>query len=200
MFEFGPQQSAGFDGRYASRVDYCRIFQEDMHSLYLLSFLLTANHAKAEQCYLDSLESAVKGKPVFKQWAQSWCKRSVIQTAIRLVFSDCAECDVRDHWPESSVGSAIDNVTRLAQLERVVFVMSVLARYSDRECSILLNCTVQDIVDARLLALRTIGSMPVRGKISGSRAHEDVLKPQRSREARITPVRHGAEDRSKNWL
>jgi hypothetical protein len=199
MFKFGTKQSAEFDGRYASRADYCRIFQEEMHSLYLLSFLLTANHAKAEQCYLDSLESAVKGKPVFKQWAQSWCRRSVIQTAIRLVFSECVQCDVRDQWPESSVGSVIDNVTRLAQLERVVFVMSVLARYSDRECSILLNCTVQDIVDARLLALRTIGSLPL-GKVSGGRAHEDALKPQRSREARITPVRHGAEDRSKNWL
>jgi len=45
----------------------------------------------------------------------------------------------------------------LSQLERFVFVMSVLARYSDRECSILLNCTSQDVVDARLVALRAMG-------------------------------------------
>ena len=86
MFEFGTQQSAESGGRYASRADYCRIFQEDMRSLYLLSFMLTGNHAMAEHCYLDSLESAVKGKPVFKEWARSWCKRSVIQSAIRLVL------------------------------------------------------------------------------------------------------------------
>jgi hypothetical protein len=148
--------------RYATRADYCTIFQEDMHSLYLLSFMLTANHAKAEQCYLDSIEHAVKGKPVFKKWARSWCQRSVVQSAIRLVFSECAQ--VRDAWPESSVSSAIDGVTRLAPLERFVFVMSVLARYCDRECSILMNCTVQEIVDARLRALRTIGGFDPAGQ------------------------------------
>jgi hypothetical protein len=145
--------------RYTSHADYCRIFQEDMHSLYLLSFLLTAVHAKAERCYVDSIEHVIRGNPVLKEWARSWCKRSVVQSAIRLVFSDYVQCDVRDAWPEASVSSAIDRVTRLAQLERFVFVMSVLARYSDRECSILLNCTPRDIVNARLLALRTIGGV-----------------------------------------
>ena len=144
--------------RYASRADYCRIFQEDMHSLYLLSFMLTANHATAEQCYLDGIDYAARGNYVFKEWARSWCERSVIQSAIRLVFSEGAQCDIRDAWPECSVSSAIDSVTRLGQLERFVFVLSVLARYSDRECSILLDCTTQDIVDARLLALQTIGT------------------------------------------
>jgi hypothetical protein len=143
--------------QYASRADYCRIFQEDMHSLYLLSFMLTANHAKAEQCYLESIEHAVKGRPVFKEWARSWCKRTVIQHAIRLVFSEGVRYESRDLWPEPSTGSSIDNVTQLSQLERFVFVMSVLARYSDRECSILLNCTSQDVVDARLVALRAMG-------------------------------------------
>jgi hypothetical protein len=143
--------------RYASRADYCRIFKEDMHSLYLLSFMLTANHEKAEQCYLEGLEYAVNGNPVFKEWARSWSKRSVIQNAIRLVFSESIQCRFCDVWPESSATSAIGNVTRLRVLERFVFVMSVLERYSDRECAILLNRTVQDIVDARLLALRKTG-------------------------------------------
>lgn len=143
--------------RYASRADYCRIFQEEMHSLYLLSFMLTANHAKAERCYVDSIEHVIRGNPVLNEWARSWCKRSVVKSAIRLVFSDHVHYDVRDAWPEPSVSSAIENVTRLAQLERFAFVMSVLERYSDRECSILLNRTPRDIINARLLALRAIG-------------------------------------------
>jgi hypothetical protein len=143
--------------RYASRADYCRIFQEDMHSLYLLSFLLTANHEKAEQCYLDSIDHAVNGNRVAQEWARSWCKRSVVQTAIRLMFSESVQRETREAWPDSSVSAAIDGVTRLGELERFVFVMSVLTRYSDRECSILLNCTVREVVDARLEALRTIG-------------------------------------------
>jgi hypothetical protein len=150
--------------RYASRADYCRIFQEDMYSLYLFSFLLTANHARAEQCYLDSFEYAVNGKPVFKESARPWCKRSVVQNAIRLVFSECVQCELADVWPESPVSPAINNVTRLTGLERFVFVMSVLARFPDRECALLLKCTVPDIVDARLLALRTIGEFDALGQ------------------------------------
>ena len=51
---------------YASRDDFRRVFDEDMNSLYLLSFLLTADHEKAEQCFVSGLEDAVEGNPVFK--------------------------------------------------------------------------------------------------------------------------------------
>jgi hypothetical protein len=43
----------------------------------------------------------------------------------------------------------------LAPLERFVFVMSVLERYSDRECSLLLYCMVKDVIDARSRSLQT---------------------------------------------
>lgn len=147
---------ADFNSQYATRADYCRIFQEDMSSLYLLSFLLTANHARAEQSYVEGLENVVAGNLVFKAWARSWSKRRVIQSAIRLVFSECLQNEVRDPWGESPLSSVIDVVTRLAPLQRFVFVMSVLERYSDRECSVLLNCTVRAVVNARLTALRTL--------------------------------------------
>jgi len=75
MFEFRTQQSAEFDDRYASRADYCRIFQENMRSLYLLSFMLTGNHGMAEYSYLAGIENVVKGKPVFKEWARSGGQR-----------------------------------------------------------------------------------------------------------------------------
>jgi hypothetical protein len=89
--------------------------------------------------------SLLKGlwNPVFKEWARSWCKRSVVQSAIRLIFSECVQFQVREAWPESSVSSAINGVTRLAPLTQFVLVMSVLERYSDRECSLLLSCTEQ---------------------------------------------------------
>jgi DNA-directed RNA polymerase specialized sigma24 family protein len=160
MFGFGKERNAEFSGRYATRADYCRIFQQDIR---LLSILLTANHARAEQCYVEAIENAVKGNPVFKEWARSWSKRSVIQNAIRLVFSESVQSEVPDDWPEPlrepRVRSVIDVVTRLAPLERFVFVMSVLERYSDRECSVLLNCTVQDVIDARVQALRTLAGL-----------------------------------------
>ena len=97
-------------------------------------------------------------------------------------FSERIPCNVSDPWPEPAVSAAIDNVTRLARLERVVFVMSVLARYSDRECSTLLNRTIQDIVDARLQALRTLSNLRLSGEVSPIKAHEDGLNPYCGRE------------------
>jgi len=155
MLEVGEKRSAEPNARYATRPDYCRIFQEDMHPLYLLAFLLTTNHARAEQCYVESMENVIKGNPVFKQWARFWIKRNVIQSAIRMVFCESTQLQHRDAWHESPLRCVIDTVTRLAPLMRFAFVMSVLERYSDRECSRLLNCTVQDVIDARSRALRT---------------------------------------------
>jgi DNA-directed RNA polymerase specialized sigma24 family protein len=153
MFECEHERNAEFNSQYATRADYCRIFQQEMSSLYLLSFLLMANHVKAEQCYLEAIESAFKGNPVFKEWVGSWSRRCVIQFAIQLVFSESPQHEVRDPWGESPLSSVIDVVTRLEWLERFVFVLSVLERYSDRECAVLLNRTVRDVTDARLRAL-----------------------------------------------
>ena len=44
---------------YASSDDFRRVFDEDMNSLYVLSFLLTADHEKAEQCFVSGVEDAV---------------------------------------------------------------------------------------------------------------------------------------------
>src|SRR5260370_10712368 len=70
---------------YASRADFRQIFDEDMHGLYLLSFLLTADHEKAEQCFVSGLEDAVNGNPVFKEWARSWARRGILQNAVRAI-------------------------------------------------------------------------------------------------------------------
>lgn len=170
MFEFRKERGAASGGGYATRADYCRIFQDDMSRLYLLSFLLTADHATAEKCYVDSIDNAVKGYPVFTERARSWSKRTVVQSAIRLVFPERVQGEARAAGLESSGNSVIDIVIRLAPLERFVFVMSVLERYSERECSVLLNCAVQEVVDALLRALRAIST----SSIGADRADEDV--------------------------
>ena len=69
---------------YASSTDFRQIFDEDIKGLYLLSFLLTADREKAEQCFVSGMEDAVKGNPVFKEWARSWVRRSIIQNAVRV--------------------------------------------------------------------------------------------------------------------
>ena len=56
---------------HATSEDFRKLFTEDMTGLYLLSLLLTANHEKAEQCFVAGVEDTVKGNPVFKEWAHS---------------------------------------------------------------------------------------------------------------------------------
>src|SRR5438128_3293058 len=66
---------------HATSEDFRKLFTEDMTGLYLLSLLLTANHEKAEQCFVAGVEDTVKGNPVFKEWAHSWAKRTIQQIA-----------------------------------------------------------------------------------------------------------------------
>jgi hypothetical protein len=49
-------------------------------------------------------------------------------------------------------------VAELPAFERFVFVISVLERYSDQECSLLLNCTRGDVIAARTRALQQIST------------------------------------------
>jgi len=151
---------------YASRDDFRRVFDEDMNSLYLLSFLLTADHKKAEQCFVSGLEDAVEGNPVFKEWARSWARRVIIVNAVRVINPRPMEENGRSS--SASIGSngkrppveqvEIAAVLALEPFERFVYVMTVLERYSDQDCSLLLSCARRDIVAARTRAFEQIGS------------------------------------------
>jgi hypothetical protein len=156
---------------YASRADFCRIFQEDMTGLYLFAYLLTANGQKAELCFVSGLDDSTKGNPVFKNWAHAWARRTVVQNAVRLInpqpveeaagsnrISEDAVSANRSErmlWTERTEILAI---LELPAFERFVFVMSVLHRYSDQECSILLGCTPREVIAARSQAMRTLGN------------------------------------------
>jgi hypothetical protein len=52
-----PQNADGGAITYAAAADFGEVFTEEMHSLYLLSFLLTADKDKAEQCIVGGLGS-----------------------------------------------------------------------------------------------------------------------------------------------
>ena len=71
--------------QYASRGDFCRVFYEETDNLYRLSFMLTADSEKAQECFVSGLENSVNGNPVFKDWARSWARRAIIQNAVRII-------------------------------------------------------------------------------------------------------------------
>ena len=148
---------------YASSDDFCRIFYEGTDELYQLSFLLTADHKEAEQCFVFGLENSVKGNRVFKEWARSWARRAIIQNAVRVVnphptAKDApAEVNSSGKTPVAEPAE-IAAILELAPFERFVYVMSVLERYSDQDCSVLLGCMRRDVIAARTRALQQIGS------------------------------------------
>jgi DNA-directed RNA polymerase specialized sigma24 family protein len=154
----------------ASREDFCRIFTEDLDGLYQLSFLLTRDPQKAEQCFVGGLEDCVAGNPIFREWARSWAKRAIVQNAI-------SELKPRPGLSNSPTSAAIfldtnqrssgrahhfefDAVFGLEDYERFVFVMSVLEHYSQDDCALLLGCSVPEVQEARTRALKELAASP----------------------------------------
>lgn len=153
-------------GEYATRDDFRRIFDENMNSLYLLAFLLTADHRLAEQCFVSGLEDAVEGNPVFREWARSWARRVMIQNAVRLINPRPDNGSGRSRWASLDSDDKILPAERyeefsallgLEPFDRIVYVMTVLEHYSDHECSLLLGCARRDVLPARTRALGEIG-------------------------------------------
>jgi hypothetical protein len=150
---------------YTSGSDFCRVFQEDMNGLYLLSFLLTADREKAEQCFVSGLEDSVEGSPVFQEWARSWARRAIIQNAVRVINPQLKITDAPksaavpsgDKALPAAQDAGLGAVLALEPFERFVYVMTVLERYSDHECSILLGCARREVPGARIRAVLQLG-------------------------------------------
>ena len=49
------------------------------------SLLLTGDRDKAEECFVAGVGESTKAYRVFKEWARSWARRTIIQSAIRLI-------------------------------------------------------------------------------------------------------------------
>jgi len=176
---------------YASGADFCRIFEDEMSRLYLLSFLLTADYDTAVECFVGGLEDCQKANTVFKEWTESWARRTIVQNAIRMIQPRPGRVEADRALSDAITGSAatasksattgltttdltttgltmIAAIARLSVFERFVFVMSVLESHTDQECSLLLNTTRGEVVSARTHALQQVtisgelNSKPVR--------------------------------------
>jgi hypothetical protein len=164
---------------YAASTDYVRVFREDIGSLHLLSFLLTADQKKAEECFVSGLDDCVEGNNVFREWARSWARRAIIQNAVRMLVprpedpsGTPAPADSVDYGfgqtPEAN--AAITNILKLRDFDRFVFVLSVLERYSDQDCSVLLGCSRQDVREAKTRGLQQLAESATASITSGSPA------------------------------
>jgi hypothetical protein len=158
-------------GEYATSEDFCKLFTEDMAGLYQLSFVLAANHEKAEQCFVAGLTDCMNSKSVFKQWARSWAKRTIVKNAVRILaprpnqangaFAGIHPESDGTHQRTQDQHPAIANVLALGDFDRFVFAMSVLERYTEKECSVLLRCSRHDVREARMRAPQQIAECAI---------------------------------------
>ncbi len=155
-----PRKDRNHPMDYATPADFCQLFDSRIDDLYTLSLLLTADRHKAEQCFVSGLEHCLHGNPVFREWAHSWAKRMVIKNAIRMIkpLPNQPETASGIAQPISEPATPAAAITTLPSLDRFAYVMSVLEKYSNRECSLLLDCTVEKVVDARMRALKRLAN------------------------------------------
>jgi len=128
--------------------------------------LLTNDSDKAQACFVSGLEDCMDGNSVFAEWAGSWARRTIVQNAIRVMAPASDKADeanlsgvsnfVVDHALLAQDVRAFAGVLSLKTFERFVYVLSVLERYSDQECSRMLGTLVSEIRQTRARGLQEV--------------------------------------------
>ena len=145
------QMTAEIDS-YSSMQDFCNYFMKEMGSLYQLASLLTGNSERAEESILAAMEDCQRAK-VFKPWLQSWGRLAVIERALKAAKDSVPqERNAKDTPMERRA------ILQLDRFERVVYTLSVLEKYSIRDCAILLRATKREISEAKVRALREVST------------------------------------------
>jgi DNA-directed RNA polymerase specialized sigma24 family protein len=153
--------------KYAGAEDFRQVFSDDRDVLHRLALLLTGDQEKAEQCYVAGLEDSVNTNRVFREWARTWAKRTILRTAIEALNPrprQSALSTLHEHSAEFGVPSipdgdpAISSVLALEDFERFVFVITVLEGRSEHECALLLNSSLREVRNARIRATKHIAT------------------------------------------
>jgi hypothetical protein len=148
---------------YAAGTDFWKILTDEMQSLYLLSFLLTADVDKAGQCFVRGMGECKEEIGVFMAWAQAQARRTILNHAIWMIKPAPERAD--DFSSARLKGSVtfgkiklFDAILGLNAFERFVYVMSVVEKQSDDDCSTLLRCSRRNVIIARALALERLAN------------------------------------------
>jgi hypothetical protein len=147
---------------YATGIDVWNILTDEMNSLYLLSFLLTADLNKAGQCFFSGMGECAEEIGAFMAWAQARARHAILTHAIWMIMPAPEHTDDFSFAlkPAAAPGEAnlFTAILGLNAFERFVYVMSVLEKQSDDACATLLRCSRQDVMIARALAVEHLAN------------------------------------------
>ena len=156
------QNQTAQSDQYATAEDFGRLFTEHMDKLYMLAFLLMGDMKAAEQCFVEGLEDSVRSNTVFRTWAHLWARQAIIKNAIATLRTRPQSMlpqhgrDAGEIPAQGKESVAIQHILELSNFVRFVYVMSVLEGLSDNQCSFLLDCSLQDLHQARNQALQQL--------------------------------------------
>lgn len=139
----------------ATPAEYWELISGEMNILYLLSFLLTADKEKAEQCLDQTLDEFVEGHEDFVDWARTQGRDAVLKHANAIMKPDPeatqVEVDFRDGLQCPDGNHIFGAIASLPTFERFVFVMTRIYGQSDTECATHLVTTRWEVTIAREL-------------------------------------------------
>ena len=155
------RKGTGERDAYVSVEEFVAVFVSKHAYLQRLALLLTADSGLAARCVRLASDQCGANSCVLRGWAFTWARRMVIRTAIDLVmrceryqFVGTAGNDDRGmmiNQDRELISSAPndESILGLPGLDRFVFVICVLERYSVHECAALLGKSLRDVNDSR---------------------------------------------------
>jgi DNA-directed RNA polymerase specialized sigma24 family protein len=164
-------KTAGERGEYARKEEFVSVFECERVGLQRLALLLTANSETVKRCLIRAFRECIASSSVSKEWVLSWTRRMVIRNAISLVIdpecesfvnsSDDADNGLIEFSQDYSPGAIAESesILDLPELDRFVFVICVLERYSMYDCALLLGRSLRDIHEARQRVGNQVGQI-----------------------------------------
>jgi DNA-directed RNA polymerase specialized sigma24 family protein len=168
---------------HASPAEVVACFQDQRNVLGRLAFLITGDHATADQAIVQACEITLRGNRPFRNWLLEWAKAATIASAISHGTKSIQICEAvyKDrrcpHVEHLSQGDAeeraasldlilrADTQTLLAELDplcRAVLVLRVAIRSSIQDCALRLNVSRAAVLAANCGAMTWLQKRQVK--------------------------------------
>ena len=156
---------------YADKEEFVSVFECERAGLQRLALLLTANSEMAKRCLTRAFGDCIASSSVSRERVLSWTHRMVIRNAISLVMGPGGESFVSTNdgadnglvaFSPDDLPDAIgeyESILDLPELDRFVFVICVLERYTTQDCALLLDRPPRDINEARQRVGNQVGKI-----------------------------------------
>lgn len=167
--------------RCASTEKFHQLFHAGRAGLFRLAYALTADAGLARECLVPGLEDCQNANSVFREWAAKWARRVIIGNAIRLLRQAARSEDAADERQsllDSSIAHllndspGLDGIVMLPDLDRVVYILSVVEQYSSEEIAILVGRSPEEIREACGRAVQQVADSETAANPTGAQAQD----------------------------